>query len=133
MITINEVQKMIEKLEAAGELSMKEEKYLALAKAFKQLAAENVALKQYALDCVDAVGNWNAWADKEDQIHMAEKSSLERLQEINADNQRRVTVSVGVLKAARREIQAHVKLNGKGIMTDMVLNSLNAIIEGANQ
>lgn len=31
MITINEVQQMIEKLEAAGELSMKEEKYLALA------------------------------------------------------------------------------------------------------
>lgn len=45
MITINEVQQMIEKLEGAGELSMKEEKYLALAKAFKQLAAENVALK----------------------------------------------------------------------------------------
>lgn len=45
MITINEVQKMIEKLEAAGELSMKEEKYLAMAKAFKQMAAENVALK----------------------------------------------------------------------------------------
>ena len=64
---------------------------------------------------------------------MAEKSSLERLQEINADNQRRVTVSVGVLKAARREIQAHVKRNGKGIMPDMVLNSLNAIIEGATQ
>lgn len=46
MITINEVQQMIEKLEAAGEPSMKEEKYLALAKAFKQLTAENVALKE---------------------------------------------------------------------------------------
>lgn len=45
MIAINEVQQMIEKLEAAGELSMEEEKYLALAKAFKQLVAENVALK----------------------------------------------------------------------------------------
>lgn len=64
---------------------------------------------------------------------MAEKSHLERLLQINADNQRMVTVSVGVLKAARSEIQAHVKENGKGIMTDMVLNSLNAIIEGANQ
>lgn len=64
---------------------------------------------------------------------MAEKSHLERLLQINADNQRMVTVSIGVLKAARSEIQAHVKLNGKGIMTDMVLNSLNAIIEGANQ
>ncbi|HDS7829868.1 TPA: hypothetical protein RFV68_004943 [Klebsiella variicola] len=34
-----------------------------------KLAAENVALKQYALDCVNAVENWNSWADKEDQIH----------------------------------------------------------------
>ncbi|HBM3001703.1 TPA: hypothetical protein ACV5UU_004336 [Klebsiella michiganensis] len=64
---------------------------------------------------------------------MADKSSLERLQEINADNKRLVTVNVGVLKAARSEINAHVSVNGKGIMTDMVLNSLNAIIEGANQ
>lgn len=47
MITINEVQQMIDKLEAASELSMKEEKYLALAKAFKQLAAENVELKSF--------------------------------------------------------------------------------------
>ena len=47
MITINEVQQMIDKLEAASELSMKEEKYLALAKAYQQLAAENVGLKSF--------------------------------------------------------------------------------------
>lgn len=64
---------------------------------------------------------------------MAKKSSLERLREINADNKRLVTVNIGILKAARSEINAHVSVNGKGIMTDMVLNSLNAIIEGANQ
>ncbi|WP_206619420.1 hypothetical protein [Klebsiella michiganensis] len=64
-----QVNELIQSLESAGELSIKETKVMALAKAFKQLAAENVALKQYALDCVDAVGNWNAWADKEDQIH----------------------------------------------------------------
>ncbi|HDN2704436.1 TPA: hypothetical protein P1K74_002392 [Klebsiella aerogenes] len=63
---------------------------------------------------------------------MAEKSSLERLLEVNADNKRLVTVNIGVLKAARSEINAHVSVNGKGIMTDMVLNSLNAIIEGAD-
>lgn len=51
MITINEVQQMIEKPEAAGELSMKEEKYLALAKAFKQLAAENVEAKKIISEC----------------------------------------------------------------------------------
>lgn len=59
---------------------------------------------------------------------MAEKSSLERLREINAENQRRVFVSVGTLKAARSEIQAHIKVNGKGIMTDIVLDQLNKAI-----
>lgn len=46
---------------------------------------------------------------------MAEKTALERLRKINAENQRRVFVSVGTLKAARSEIQAHIKVNGKGI------------------
>ncbi|HIE4650441.1 hypothetical protein F3G22_12805 [Klebsiella pneumoniae] len=59
---------------------------------------------------------------------MAEKTALERLREINAENQRRVFVSVGTLKAARSEIQAHIKVNGKGIMTDIVLDQLNKAI-----
>ncbi|MBF8465163.1 hypothetical protein ABN148_20040 [Klebsiella oxytoca] len=40
--TVNE---LIQSLESAGELSIKERKYLELAKAYEQLAAENVALK----------------------------------------------------------------------------------------
>lgn len=59
---------------------------------------------------------------------MAEKTALERLREINAENQRRVFVSVGTLKAARSEIQSHIKVNGKGIMTDIVLDQLNKAI-----
>ncbi|HBW3325926.1 TPA: hypothetical protein MEY30_001976 [Klebsiella pneumoniae] len=59
---------------------------------------------------------------------MAEKTALERPREINAENQRRVFVSVGTLKAARSEIQAHIKVNGKGIMTDIVLDQLNKAI-----
>ena len=59
---------------------------------------------------------------------MAEKTALERLREINAENQRRVFVSVGTLKAARSEIQAHIKVNGKGIMTDIVLDQMNKAI-----
>lgn len=59
---------------------------------------------------------------------MAEKTALERLRKINAENQRRVFVSVGTLKAARSEIQAHIKVNGKGIMTDIVLDQLNKVI-----
>lgn len=61
---------------------------------------------------------------------MIEKSSIERLQELNRDNQRMILVSAGVLKSARSEILAHVKLNGKGVMTDIVLNSLNVAIKG---
>ncbi|HCM3231781.1 TPA: hypothetical protein N3F73_003417 [Klebsiella pneumoniae] len=59
---------------------------------------------------------------------MADKTALERLRKINAENQRRVFVSVGTLKAARSEIQAHIKVNGKGIMTDIVLDQLNKAI-----
>lgn len=68
-MNISTVNELIQSLESAGELSIKETKVMALAKAYQQLAAENVELKQYALDCVNAVENWNSWADKEDQIH----------------------------------------------------------------
>ncbi|HFS7928972.1 TPA: hypothetical protein ACH2H2_003603 [Klebsiella pneumoniae] len=44
-ITLQAVNELIASLESAGELSIKETKVMALAKAFKQLAAENVALK----------------------------------------------------------------------------------------
>ncbi|EIX9514544.1 hypothetical protein ML093_002638 [Klebsiella pneumoniae] len=44
-ITLQAVNELIASLEAAGELSIREQKFLKLAKAFKQMAAENVALK----------------------------------------------------------------------------------------
>ncbi|HCQ8024433.1 TPA: hypothetical protein OL867_000257 [Klebsiella pneumoniae] len=64
---------------------------------------------------------------------MTDKTVLERLREINAENQRRVFISIGTLKAARSEIQAHVKVNGKGIMTDIVLGQLNKAIGDGEQ
>ncbi|HFF2537388.1 TPA: hypothetical protein ACR6U7_003866 [Klebsiella pneumoniae] len=42
--TVNE---LIASLESAGELSIREQKFLKLAKAFKQMAAENVAMKTF--------------------------------------------------------------------------------------
>lgn len=44
-IEINEVQEIIKNLESGGGLSIKEEKYLKVAKLCVQLASENVALK----------------------------------------------------------------------------------------
>ncbi|MBZ6949663.1 hypothetical protein [Klebsiella grimontii] len=45
-ITLQAVNELIASLESAGELSIREQKFLKLAKAFKQLAVENVALKE---------------------------------------------------------------------------------------
>ena len=44
-ITLQAVNELIQSLESSGELSFREQKFLKLAKAFKQLAAENIGLK----------------------------------------------------------------------------------------
>ncbi|MFH3259592.1 hypothetical protein ABK932_03685 [Klebsiella aerogenes] len=46
-ITLQAVNELIASLESAGELSIREQKFLKLAKAYQQLAAENVALKSF--------------------------------------------------------------------------------------
>ncbi len=44
-MNIETVNELIQSLESAGELSIREQKFLKLAKAYQQLAAENVELK----------------------------------------------------------------------------------------
>nr|DAP73804.1 MAG TPA: hypothetical protein [Caudoviricetes sp.] len=57
-MNIETVNEIIASLESAGELSIREQKFLKLAKAFKQLAAENVALKDINAWCkTDAFKN----------------------------------------------------------------------------
>lgn len=61
-VTINEVQEIIKNLESSGELSIKEEKYLNVAKLCVQLAAENVARKNgngTAIEFRDFYAWWN--------------------------------------------------------------------------
>ncbi|HGV3479922.1 hypothetical protein ACR2VS_03515 [Klebsiella pneumoniae] len=60
-ITLQAVNELIASLESAGELSIREQKFLKLAKAFKQLAAENVEMKQI----IDSITN----LDNEPQYH----------------------------------------------------------------
>lgn len=67
-ITLQTVNELIASLESAGELSIREQKFLKMAKAFKQLAAENVALalENVAMkQIVDSVTN----LDNEPQYH----------------------------------------------------------------
>lgn len=57
-MNIETVNELIQSLESAGELSIKETKVMALAKAFKQLVAENAALKDINAWCkTDAFKN----------------------------------------------------------------------------
>ena len=58
-ITLQTVNELIASLESAGELSTRETKVMALAKAFKQLAAENVGLKA-AFEQPQAYLSWHA-------------------------------------------------------------------------
>ena len=60
-ITLQTVNELIASLESAGELSIREQKFLKLEKAFKQLAAENMEMKQI----IDSVTN----LDNEPQYH----------------------------------------------------------------
>lgn len=57
-VEIKEVQEIIKNLESSGELSIKEEKYLKVARLCVQMAAENVALKDINAWCkADAFKN----------------------------------------------------------------------------
>ncbi|MHB2214272.1 hypothetical protein ACX64P_12575 [Raoultella ornithinolytica] len=54
-MNIETVNELIQSLESAGELSIKERKYLELAKAYQQLAAENVALKDGVAEEIEVI------------------------------------------------------------------------------
>lgn len=61
-ITLQAVNELIASLESADELSIREQKFLRLAKAYVQLAAENVGLKQ-AAEFATASDMWIEQAD----------------------------------------------------------------------
>lgn len=69
-IEMNEVQEIIKNLEGGGELSIKEEKYLNVAKLCVQLAAENVALKAFVGECAIAQGEGNWTSDVEKTVYV---------------------------------------------------------------
>ncbi|HHL5212166.1 TPA: hypothetical protein ACQ82X_002193 [Klebsiella pneumoniae] len=69
-ITIQAVNELIQSLESAGELSIREQKFLKLAKAYHQMAAENVALKAFVGECAIALGEGNWTSDVEKTVYV---------------------------------------------------------------
>lgn len=125
-IGINEVKDMIESLESNGELSIKEEKYLKVAKLCVQLAAENVALKavfsqeEIPSEAVDAFmetavmdHDWNetsewSWVENETEVIHAVLDALKP--ETPATDR----IVAGIKADGVEEFAAHLRANDNG-------------------
>lgn len=83
-IEINEVQEIIKNLESSGELSIKEEKYLNVAKLFVQLAAENVGMDGFVEEML-AIAWQGGSADGSDIQELALRYGLIRQEVYCAD------------------------------------------------
>ncbi|MBU9997974.1 hypothetical protein KTQ03_11180 [Klebsiella michiganensis] len=86
-ITLQAVNELIQSLESAGELSIKESKYLELAKAYQQLAAENVGLKEF---CKNAAFD----ADYEAELGMENGGFTDALNDIETPATDRIVAGI---------------------------------------
>lgn len=86
-IEINEFHEIIKNLEGGGELSIKEEKYLKIAKLCVQLAAENVALKTF---CKNAAFD----ADYEAELGMERGELTDALNNIETPSTDRIVAGI---------------------------------------
>ncbi|UTJ40422.1 hypothetical protein [Klebsiella grimontii] len=83
-ITLQAVNELIQSLESAGELSIKETKVMALAKAYQQLAAENVGMDGFVEEVL-AIAWQGGSTDGSDIQELALKHGLIRQEVYCAD------------------------------------------------
>lgn len=104
-ITLQAVNELIASLEGAGELSIREQKFLKLAKAFKQMAAENVALKTF---CKNAAFD----ADYEAELGMERGGFTDALNNIEIPATDHIVA--GIKADGVEEFAAHLRANYNG-------------------
>lgn len=125
-MNISTVNELITSLESAGELSIKERKYLELAKAYVQLAAENGGLKaafspkEIPSEAVDAFmdtavmdHDWNetsewSWVENETEVIRAVLDALRP--ETPATDR----IYAGIKAEGVEEFAAHLRANDNG-------------------
>ncbi|HCP6331908.1 TPA: hypothetical protein OE573_000727 [Escherichia coli] len=95
-MNIETVNELIASLESAGELSIREQKFLKLAKAFKQVAGENVALKTF---CKNAAFD----ADYESELGMERGGFTDALNNIETPATDRIVAGIKADGVAERE------------------------------
>ncbi|HBY6217331.1 TPA: hypothetical protein MI387_00245 [Klebsiella pneumoniae] len=98
-MTLQTVNELIASLESAGELSIREQKFLKLAKEFKQLAVENVALKNLA----------RGWANATDD------RLFEEFGEISHDSIDDCEAELKIICPSTDRIVAGIKADGVGM------------------
>ncbi|MCQ0871841.1 hypothetical protein [Klebsiella pneumoniae] len=110
-MNIETVNELIASLESAGELSIIERKYLELAKEFKQLAAENVGLKQ-AAEFATAPDMWVEQADGmlDYRYHEWYVDVLKAAMETPATD----SIVAGIKADGVEEFAAHLRANYNG-------------------
>ncbi|TCL45619.1 hypothetical protein EDC47_11994 [Raoultella planticola] len=110
-ITLQAVNELIASLESAGELSIREQKFLKLAKAYQQLAAENVALKQ-AAEFATASDMWIEQADGmlDYRYHEWYVDVLKTAMETPATDR----IYAGIKADGVEEFAAHLRANDNG-------------------
>ncbi|MEG8706127.1 hypothetical protein U4R62_23085 [Klebsiella pneumoniae] len=125
-ITLQAVNELIASLESAGELSIREQKFLKLAKAFKQVAGENVAMKavfsqeEIPSEAVDAFmetavmdHDWNetsewSWVENETEVIHAVLDALK------LDTPATDRIVAGIKADGVEEFAAHLRANDNG-------------------
>lgn len=114
-MNIETVNELIASLESAGELSIREQKFLKLAKAFKQLAAENVGLKEF---CKNAAFD----ADYEAELGMENGGFTDALNDIETPATDRIVAGIkadakshdlnAFISHYSAELDAHIESGG---------------------
>ncbi|MCY2115855.1 hypothetical protein OW833_01960 [Klebsiella pneumoniae] len=125
-ITLQAVNELIASLESAGEMSIREQKFLKLAKAFKQVAGENVAMKavfsqeEIPSEAVDAFmetavmdHDWNetsewSWVENETEVIHAVLDALK------PDTPATDRIVAGIKADGVEEFAAHLRANDNG-------------------
>ncbi|HCI7056161.1 TPA: hypothetical protein RRG98_001527 [Klebsiella pneumoniae] len=107
-ITLQAANELIASLESAGELSIREQKFLKLAKAYQELAAENVALKQFPEQIVQFIGGLGTseiGSDTKEKIGLA----AIRIKTPATDR-----IVAGIKADGVEEFAAHLRANDNG-------------------
>ncbi len=120
-MNISTVNELIQSLESAGELSIRERRYLELAKAYQQLAAENVALKA----AIDATIGWQQSTDVENV------ESVRMLLDINTPATDRIVAEAEARGVEKAIVHLEKKFSNIGVQIMNLQWLADSLREGA--